>query len=185
MDVNNIFYYLALLWLFWFSGNNPRTLKVKLDTKVEPDSEINKQDATDNLYSYVRQFSVQKQLSKDISEELDTELEVDKVCKRGVIIELKMKDYTELENIKSLSDTGVLSNIFGSLLLTPEYMASCKADKVHIDAKVENRSYHSLMAFARGPYFINRSYFTNMFYISIQKYNNMSIFRQWFHCTCP
>ena len=120
---------------------------------VEPDSEINKQDATESLYNSLRRSSVQKQLSKDLSEELDTELEVDKVYRGSVMVELRLKDYTELENIKSLSDTGVLSNIFGSLLLTSDYLSLCRADKVHIDAKVDDRSYQALMAYARGPYF--------------------------------
>ena len=141
--------FIFLLFIL-FSGKSLQYLKVNLDTKVKPDSEINKHNATENLYNNLRRSSVQKQLSKDLSEELDAELEVDKVYKGSVIIELKMKDYTELENIKSLSDTGVLSNIFGFLLLTPEYMASCKADQVHIDAKLDDRSYQSLMAYARG-----------------------------------
>ena len=133
-----------------FSGNNPETLKVKLDTMVKPDNEANKQDAKDNLFCYLSQSSVQEKLSKDLSEELDTKLEVDKVYKGSVIIELRLKDYTELENIKSLSDTGVLSNIFGYLLLTSEYKTSCQADKIHIDAKVDDWSYQALMTHARG-----------------------------------
>ena len=143
-------------WIILVSGNNPRTLKVKLDTKVEPDSEINKQDSLESLYNNLRRSSVQKQLSKDLSDELDTELEVDKVYRGSVMVELRLKDYTELENIKSLSDTGVLSNIFGSLLLTSDYLSLCQDDKVHIDAKVDDRSYQALMAYARGPYFIIR-----------------------------
>ena len=150
---------------FWFSGNNPRTLKVKLDTVVEPDSEINKQDATEKLYNNLRRSTIQKQLSKDLSDELDTELEVDKVYKGSVMIELRLKDYTELENIKSLSDTGVLSNIFGSLLLTSDYLSSCLSDKVHVDAKVDDRSYQALMAYSRGSYLIIRLYFTFMIYL--------------------
>ena len=121
-----------------------------MDTIVENDSEINKQDATEKLYNKLRRSPVQKQLSKDLSEELDTELEIDKVYRGSVVMELIMKDYTELENIKSLSDTGVLSNIFGSLLLTSDYLSSCLADKVHIDAKLDDRSYQALMAYARG-----------------------------------
>ena len=117
---------------------------------VKPDSEINKQDAKNNLYSYLSHSSVQEKLSKDLSDELDTDLVVDKVYIGSVVMELIIKDYTELENIKSLSDTGVLSNIFGSLLLTPEYLSSCLADKVHIDAKVDDGSYQSMMAYARG-----------------------------------
>ena len=121
-----------------------KDLSNELDTELEVfkvylGPEINKQDST-----------VQKQLSKDLSEELDTELEVDKVYEGSVMIELKIKDYTELENIKSLSDTGVLSNIFGILLLTAEYMTSCLADKVYIDATVDDTSYQDLMAYARG-----------------------------------
>ena len=133
-----------------FSENNPDTLKVKLDTMVKPENEVNKQDATDKLYSYLSQSSVQEKLSKDLSEELDTKLEIDKVNKGSVIIELRLKDYKELENIKSLSDTGVLSNIFGYLLLTNEYKSSCLADKVHIDAIVDDGSYQALMARAKG-----------------------------------
>ena len=117
---------------------------------VKPDSEINKQDATNQLYSYLSHSSVQEKLSKDISEELDTALEVDKVYIGSVVIELRLKDYTELENIKSLSDTGVLSNIFGSLLLTSDYLSLCQADKVHIDAKVDDGSFQALMAYAKG-----------------------------------
>ena len=123
---------------------------MKLDTIVKPDSEKNKQDATENLHSYLSHSSVQEKLSKDLSDELDTELVVDKVYKGSVIIELKMKYYTELENIKSLSDTGVLSNIFGSLLVTSDYLSSCQADKVHIDAEVDDMSYKALMEYARG-----------------------------------
>ena len=119
---------------------------------VKPDSEINKQDATNNLYSYLSHSSVQERLSEDLSDELDTDLEVDKVYKGSIVMELLMKDYTELENIKSMSDTGVLSNIFGSLLLTSDYLSSCLADKVHIDAKVDDGSFQALMAYARGCY---------------------------------
>ena len=133
-----------------FSENNPDTLKVKLDTMVKPENEVNKQDATDKLYSYLSQSSVQEKLSKDLSDELDTDLVVDKVYIGSVVIELRLKDFTELENIKSLSDTGVLSNIFGYLLLTDEYKSSCQADKVHIDAIVDDGSYQALMARAKG-----------------------------------
>ena len=125
-------------------------LKVKLDTNVQPTNERNKEDATEKLYRMLEQL---KQLSKDLSNKLYTELEVDKVYKHdngGVIIELLIKEFTELENIKSLSETGVLSHIFGSLLLIPEYLSSCLADKVHIDAKVDDRSFQALMAYARG-----------------------------------
>ena len=133
-----------------FSENILPTLKINLDTKVTPNSEENKKDATDKLYSYLKKPPVQKELSKHLSKKLNTELEVDDVNKGCVIIDLRLKDYTELENIKSLSDTGVLSTIFGSRLLTPEYLSTCLAKKIYIGAKVDDRSYQELMAYATG-----------------------------------
>ena len=135
-----------------FLGNDPGTLKVKLETEVEPDSNVYKDNATNKLYNKLRLSSVKKQLSIDLSKKLHTRLEVDNVYSGSVMIELRLKDYTELENIKSLSDTGVLSNIFGSLLLTPDYKSSCLADKVYIDARVDDRSYQALMEYARGSF---------------------------------
>ena len=133
-----------------FSENILPTLKVNLKTKVKPNSEENKKDATDKLYSYLKKPHVQKELSKRLSKKLNTELEVDDVNKGCVIIDLRLKDYTELENIKSLSDNGVLSTIFGSLLLTAEYLSTCLAEKVYIGAKVDYGSYQDLMAYATG-----------------------------------
>ena len=132
------------------AGNNHQPLKIKLDTKVEPDNQENKEDATNNLYGYLSNSSVQEQLSKDLSKKLNTELEVCKIDTGSVVIELGIKNFEQIENIKSLSDTGVLSNIFGSLFLTPKYLSSCLAEKIYIRAKVDDRSYHDLMTYAKG-----------------------------------
>ena len=136
------------------ADNNPQTLKLKLNTMVEPDSEINNQDATDQLYRYLSSQSVQNQLSEDLSKKLDTELQVYNIDKASVMIELIMKNFEKIENIKSLSDTGVLSNILGSLLLTPKYMSLCKTTYMYkvlcIDAMVDDMSYKDLMAYAKG-----------------------------------
>ena len=136
------------------ADNNSQTLKLKLDTMVEPDSKINNQDATDQLYRYLSSPSVQNQLSIDLSKKLDTELQVYNIDKASVMIELIMKNFEKIENIKSLSDTGVLSNILGSLLLTPKYMSLCKTTYMYkvlcIDAMVDDMSYKDLMAYAKG-----------------------------------
>ena len=129
-----------------FSENNPQTLKVMLDTTVQPDNHENKKDATDNFYIYLSDSSVQEQLSK----KLNTELEVCKIAEGNVMIELVIKNFEQIENIKSLSDTGVLSNIFGSLLLTPKYLSSYLAEKIYIRAKVDDSSYHDLMKYVKG-----------------------------------
>ena len=75
---------------------------------------------------------------------------MDEVYKCSVIIDLRLKDYTELENIKSLSDGGVLTYIFESLLLTPEYLSTClaKDGDSYIGAIVADRSYQDLIAYA-------------------------------------
>ena len=57
---------------------------------------------------------------------------MDEVYKCNVIIDLRLKDYTELENIKSLSDGEVLTFIFESLLLTPDYLSTCLAKEIYI-----------------------------------------------------
>ena len=134
-------------------GNASRSLELTLDTTVEPNSESNKKDANDNLYNKLIQPSVQKELSLNLSEELGTEVEVGNVKTGSILLQLILKEYSELEYVKSLSDCGVLSNIFGNLLVTPEYLESCKADKVYVDAKVIERSYLELMEHARGELF--------------------------------
>ena len=53
-------------------------------------------------------------------------------------------DLSKLEYIKELSDTWVLSNIVDNILMTPEFIQSCKAEDVGLEVVVDEDSYNQI-----------------------------------------
>ena len=89
-------------------------------------------------------------LCEFLSENLNTPLKIDKVSQGSVLIDFIISDFTELENIKSLSDTGVLTNLVTYHLVTPELLAECAASKIIFKTIFVEASYTRLMEYSRG-----------------------------------
>ena len=58
--------------------------------------------------------------------------------------DLILDDVTRLEHLKEMSDKWVLTNIVSSILITSEFVKSCQAEDVIIEAVLEERSYQMI-----------------------------------------
>ena len=151
-----------------FVGLEDEPLKLSIEASPEPPTEENRQDAIDQLYSRLNTNDGRRDLSQYLSNGLDSKISVDKVYKGSIILDLKVKTYSALHEIKYLSDQGVLSNMLNCFLITPEYKAACQAEKVLLTAKVDERSYLALVEYAQSiPSYINISVVTDVYLIII------------------
>ena len=131
-------------------GLEDEPLKLSIEASPEPANEAYRLDATDQLYARLTTNDGRKDLSEYLSDGLDSKISVDKVYKGSIILELKVKTYSALHEIKYLSDQGVLSNMLNCFLVTPEYKAACQAEKVLLTVKVDERSYLTLVENAQS-----------------------------------
>ena len=121
-----------------------------MEVTTHPESTENTQNATDQLYSVLDSPGARQSLSQYLTEETDIDLSVHRIVRGSFFIDLKMKDYLELEEIKYLSDQGVLSIMLNFYLITKDFLQSCLAESVKLNVTVDIVSYQALLAFARG-----------------------------------
>ena len=62
----------------------------------------------------------------------------------SIMVDMILGDLSKLEYIKELSDTWVLSNIVDNILVTPEFIQSCKAEDVGLEVVVDEDSYKQI-----------------------------------------
>ena len=124
-----------------FSDNVELNLRLKAETKTEPIEHTFQKDAEVKLYRELEKSQTKKKLSKYLGEQLDTEVTITKIQSGSILIDLKIRSTKALEGIKYLSDQGVLSNMVGSVILTRDFVATCRADNVYMVIKLDEESY--------------------------------------------
>ena len=62
----------------------------------------------------------------------------------SIMVDMVLGDLSKLEYIKKLSDKYVLSNIIDSILMTPEFIESCQAEDVGLEAVIDEESYNQI-----------------------------------------
>ena len=123
-------------------------MQLTITPTVEPETASD--DVTRHLVEKVKSKGGGDALSEFLSENLNTPLKIDKVSQGSVLIDFIISDFTELENIKSLSDTGVLTNLVTYHLVTPELLAECAASKIIFKTIFVEASYTRLMEYSTG-----------------------------------
>ena len=123
-------------------------MQLTITPTVEPETASD--DVTRHLVETVKSKEGGDALCEFLSENLKTPLKIDRVSHCSVLIDFIISDFTELENIKLLSDTGVLTNLVTYHLVTPELLAECAASKIIFKTIFDEASYTRLMEYSRG-----------------------------------
>ena len=110
--------------------------------------------AQNNLLEHLSSEEGITSLSNSLSLTLDTPINLTNGRLGSIKVDMTLGDLSSLEYIKELSDSWVLSNIMDSILMTPEFIESCKAEDVSIIAVIEEDSYQQFKNFP-GQYKID------------------------------
>ena len=119
-------------------------LTIRVTTKTLPDTKEFQSRAENSLYTSLKSKGAVSYLSQNMSRELDAKVELNNVRLGSIKMDLFLCDMSNLEEIKELSDTGVLSNIVDSILMTPKFIESCGAEDVSLDVMIEEESYQQV-----------------------------------------
>ena len=129
--------------MFLFTGN-PYPLTIHITTKTLPDTEQVRQEAENNVFTLLASETAVKALSQSLSEELEETITLNNVRMGSIMVDMVLGDLSKLAYIKKLSDKYVLSNIIDSILMTPEFIESCQAEDVGLEAVIDEESYNQI-----------------------------------------
>ena len=129
--------------MFLFTGN-PYPLTIHITTKTLPDTEQVRQEAENNVFTLLASETAVKALSQSLSEELEATITLNNVRMGSIMVDMVLGDLSKLAYIKKLSDKYVLSNIIDSILMTPEFIESCQAEDVGLEAVIDEESYNQI-----------------------------------------
>ena len=119
-------------------------LTIRLTTRTLPDNEDIQIETENNLYTLLMSEAAIRALAEQLSEEFEAKIKLDNVRMGSIVVDMMLEDLSKLEYIKDLSDKWVLSNIVDSILITPDFLESCQADYVELEAVVDEESYKQL-----------------------------------------
>ena len=123
--------------------------KVKLIlviTETSPNTDDNKNDAQIKMFQKLSDNATQALLSMHLSEELETEVEITGLEIGSVVIYITLQDEEALERLLFMSDTGLLSSLAQTYLVTPEFVDTCTANKVKISVILDTENIEDLPA---------------------------------------
>ena len=119
-------------------------LTIRLTARTLPDNEDIRIETENNLYTLLMSEAAIRALAEQLSEEFEAKIKLDNVRMGSIVVDMMLEDLSKLEYIKDLSDKWVLSNIVDNILITPEFLGSCQAQYVELEAVVDEESYKQL-----------------------------------------
>ena len=119
-------------------------MTIRITTKTLPDTEQVRQEAETNVFTLLASETAVKTLSQSLSEELEATITLNNVRMGSIKVDMVLGDLSKLAYIKKLSDKYVLSNIIDSILMTPEFIESCQAEDVGLEAVIDEESYNQI-----------------------------------------
>ena len=119
-------------------------MTIRITTKTLPDTEQVRQEAENNVFTLLASETAVKALSQSLSEELQATITLNNVRMGSIMVDMVLGDLSKLAYIKKLSDKYVLSNIIDSILMTPEFIESCQAEDVGLEAVIDEESYNQI-----------------------------------------
>ena len=169
---------------FFGVTGNTSPLTIRITTKTHPDSEEVRYDAENNVYTLLASQEVITALGQSLSQELHATITLNNVRMGSIMVDMILGDLSKLEYIKELSDTWVLSNIVDNILMTPEFIQSCKAEDVGLEVVVYEDSYKQIKSqsgimflyiLLMQVYCTNYQYsiIINVIHLMTQYYNNI------------
>ena len=76
--------------------------------------------------------------------ELEANVSLNNVRLGSILVDIILEDLSKVKYIKELSDKWVLSNMIDSILMTPEFISTCKAEDVAVEVVVDEESYKQI-----------------------------------------
>ena len=119
-------------------------LTIRLTARTLPDNEDIRIETENNLYTLLMSEGAIRALAEQLSEEFEAKIKLDNVRMGSIVVDMMLEDLSKLEYIKDLSDKWVLSNIVDNILITPDFLESCQAQYVELEAVVDEESYKQL-----------------------------------------
>ena len=119
-------------------------LTICITTKTEPDTEEIQYDAKNKVYTLLTSKETVSRLTQDLSKKFEATVIVKNVRLGSIMVDMILGDLSKLEYIKYLSDNWVLSNMVDNILITPEFITTCQAEDVALDAVVDEESYKQI-----------------------------------------
>ena len=126
-------------------------LRTTIAIVTTPDTDVAKQKVSEELMENINSDDG-KSFGKYLSDKVDMDLQMEQINLGSIHIDWRVAELSELENIKSLSDTGVLSNIVTYFLIKRPLLAKCDVKRVFLKTVVTEESYEALLKFAEGKY---------------------------------
>ena len=124
-------------------GNAP-LLTICVFTRTIPDTEMVQIDAEKNIFRLLSNEEVVQTVAQALSDDFETHIKLSNIRIGSIQIDMMLEDLNRLEYIKELSDKYVLSNILDSVLMTPEFIESCQAEDVFVEALLDEDSYQQV-----------------------------------------
>ena len=124
-------------------------LSLVFTTQTLPDNKKIQERAENNLLTVLSSEEVKSELSEALSGKLYTHTKLTHVRVGSIRVDMILGDLSRVENLKELSDKGVLSNIMDNILMTPEFIESCQAgdvviEDVAIEVVLDEKSYQRI-----------------------------------------
>ena len=129
--------------MYHITGSN-HPLTICITTKTEPDTEEIRYDAENKVYTLLTSKETVSKLAQDFSKKFEATVIVKNVRLGSIMVDMILGDLSKLEYIKYLSDNWVLSNMVDNILITPEFITTCQAEDVALDAVVDEESYKQI-----------------------------------------
>ena len=129
--------------VIFFTGRSV-CLTICLIVRTLPDTEEVQSRSEDSLYRHLSDQEVIAALAQSLSQEFCTVVVLGNIRTGSIKMDMSIEDPSRLEYIKYLSDKGVLSDIIDCILMTPDFISSCQAQDVAIEAFIDEESYANL-----------------------------------------
>ena len=120
--------------------NKKTQIEVNFQRTYPEDSEVEKEDAQRHMYEKLDKSENRNDLAENLSDELETAVDITNVTEGSIIIHITLEDEEALNTLVFMSDTGLLSYRMQMYLVTPKYLNCCKAERVKIKATVNSQS---------------------------------------------
>ena len=120
--------------------NKKTQIEVNFQRTYPEDSEVEKEDAQRHMYEKLDKSENRKDLAENLSDELETAVDITNVTEGSIIIHIILEDEEALNTLVFMSDTGLLSYKMQIYLVTPAYLNCCKAERVKIKATVNSQN---------------------------------------------
>ena len=118
-------------------SNAPKCQAIlQIKVKVEPSSDSQVQKTEEVLFNSVKRETQRNDMEEMLTTECETPVTIDDLTKGSISLHITC-DIKALETLRFLSETGLLSSKFSSLLVTKSFLQRCCINQVTLEVKLK------------------------------------------------